>query len=38
MVANFSGGLPDGSVDKEPACNVGDRKRGFDPWVRKIPG
>ena len=38
MVANFSGGLPNGSVDKEPACNVGDRKRGFDPWVRKIPG
>ena len=35
--ANFSGGLPDGSVDKEPACNAGDRKRGFNPWVRKIP-
>jgi len=26
-----------GSVGKEPACNAGDRRCGFDPWVGKIP-
>ena len=26
-----------GSVDNESACNTGDRGRGFNPWVRKIP-
>ena len=30
----YFGGFPDGSCDKESACNAGD---GFDPWVRKIP-
>ena len=34
-------GLPWWLVGKESACNVGDclqyRRRGFDPWVRKIP-
>ena len=30
-------GFPSGSVVKEAACNAGDRRRRFDPWVRKIP-
>ena len=29
----YFGGFPDGSDDKESACNAGD---GFDPWVGKI--
>ena len=28
---------PGGSVVKNLPANVGDRTRGFDPWVRKIP-
>jgi len=24
-------------VVKNPSANTGDRRRGFDPWVRKIP-
>jgi len=23
---------------KDPPANVGDRRHGFDPWIRKIPG
>ena len=30
----FSGGLV---VIKKPSANAGDKRRGFDPWVRKIP-
>ena len=29
-------GIPGGSVVKEPACQC--KRRGFDPWVGKIPG
>ena len=28
---------PSGFVGKEPACNVGDTRDSFDPWVGKIP-
>ena len=30
-------GFAGGSDSKEPACNVGDGRPGFNPWVRKIP-
>ena len=31
-------GFPDSSVGKESACQYRKcRRRGFDPWVRKIP-
>ena len=31
-------GLPRGTGDKESACQCRrDKRRGFDPWVRKIP-
>ena len=30
-------GFPDGSAGKEFACNAGDRRHGFSPWVGKIP-
>ena len=34
-------GFPGGSVVKATTCNAGDhqqcRRRGFDPWVGKIP-
>ena len=29
--------LVDDSSSKAPACNAGDRRPGFDPWVGKIP-
>ena len=33
----LSWGFPGGSVVKEPACQCRGQKRlGFDPWVRKI--
>ena len=32
------GGLPGGASGKEPNCQCRRHKRrGFDPWVRKIP-
>ena len=31
-------GFPDGSVVKNLLANAGDRRLGFDPWVRKSPG
>ena len=32
-------GFPGGASGKEPACQMRkDRRPGFDPWVRKIPG
>ena len=30
-------GFIGGPVGNESACNAGDRRRGFRPWVRKIP-
>ena len=34
----FKGGFPGGTSGKEPACQRRRHKRrGFDPWVRKIP-
>ena len=27
----------DGSASKESVCSAGDRRLGFNPWVRKIP-
>ena len=30
-------GLLDGSLVKDSSVNAGDRRYGFDPWVRKIP-
>ena len=29
--------FPDGASRKEPACNAGDLRDAFDPWVGKIP-
>ena len=28
---------PDNSAGEESACNAGDTRDRFDPWVRKIP-
>ena len=37
-LAFFSGGLPGWLRSEEPACQCGSpRRRGFDPWVGKIP-
>ena len=33
LILDFPGGVS----GKEPACNAGDIRDGFDPWVRKIP-
>ena len=33
LILDFPGGVS----GKEPACNAGDTRDGFDPWVRKIP-
>ena len=30
-------GFPGSSAGQESVCNAGDRRRRFDPWVRKIP-
>ena len=30
-------GFPGGSVVKNPPASAGDERRGFDPWVEKIP-
>ena len=30
-------GFIGGPTGNESACNAGDRRRGFRPWVRKIP-
>ena len=27
---------PSGTGGKEPACDAGDKRRGFDPWVGKV--
>ena len=35
-LSNYQG-FPDGTVVKNPPTNAGDKRRGFDPWVRKIP-
>ena len=29
--------FPGGASGKEPACNAGDMRYGFNPWVGKIP-
>ena len=29
--------FPGGASGKEPACNAGDMRYGFNPWVEKIP-
>ena len=34
-MSGFTGGFPPGSDGKESACQC--RRRGFDPWVGKIP-
>ena len=31
-------GFTGGTVVKNPPVNAGDKGRGFDPWVGKIPG
>ena len=30
-------GFPGGAVVKNPPANAGDVRRGYDPWVGKIP-
>jgi len=30
-------GFPGSKVVKNPPANAGDKRCGFDPWVRKIP-
>ena len=38
LVHLFVPGFPGGTSSKEPSCQCGRQKRrGFDPWVRKIP-
>ena len=31
------GGFPDGPAGKESACNAGDRRHWFNPWILNIP-
>ena len=33
----FKMGFPNNSADKDSACNAGNRKLEFDPWVGKMP-
>ena len=37
-IASYSWGFPRGTSGKEPACQCrGCKRRGFDPWVGRIP-
>ena len=29
---------PNDTWGKDPACNAGDKRRGFDPWSGRSPG